>query len=282
MCNTALTDQGFKEEYGNVFLIETGSKVILYDVGLIGEILENNLKILNKNFDDVDVIIFSHGHFDHTGALKYFLTHRTSAKKIDIIAHPDFMEPKGGSGLAKLVIKFQHKRNEIGFDKLSDNLMDKVNLILKKEAYPLKDGIITVGEISNRKQKDGTQMMTHLVNGKWEHDPLNDDNSVIIKTKDGLVLLCGCCHAGILNTCYKIKKDYPDEKIVTIIGGTHMFRFSKTDLNQVADVLEKEFDKPLLYLNHCSGKKAIKFMEERFGSAISKPFHAGSSLEFEK
>ena len=72
-----------------------------------------------------------------------------------------------------------------------------------------------------------------------------------------------------------------NRKIKAIIGGTHMLKYSEEDVDHVGDVLEKTYQTPEMYLNHCTGQKAIDQLRNRFGSDIVHDCFAGSELAFE-
>ncbi len=80
--NTATRD--FMAEWGLSILIEADNKRILLDTGA-GFSAAYNAQLAGIDFKSIDLIILSHGHFDHTGGLKDILTRRLKA--IDIIAH---------------------------------------------------------------------------------------------------------------------------------------------------------------------------------------------------
>jgi len=119
----------------------------------------------------------------------------------------------------------------------------------------------------------------HEVGGQWKWDPVIDDLSLTLQTRDGLVLITGCCHAGLLNTCAKATKLF-NNKIKAILGGTHMLEYSEEDIQHVGEVLEKVYGTPELYLNHCTGKKAIERLRNRFGSEIVRDCHVGTEIVF--
>ena len=82
--------------------------------------------------------------------------------------------------------------------------------------------------------------MLQKQNGKWIKDKVMDDLSLVCDTDNGLVLICGCCHAGLLNTLNKIEKKWPDKKIDAVIGGTHMMICKKNNQtpSQAKDTIE--------------------------------------------
>jgi 7,8-dihydropterin-6-yl-methyl-4-(beta-D-ribofuranosyl)aminobenzene 5'-phosphate synthase len=144
-------------------------------------------------------------------------------------------------------------------------------------------GLFTSGEIpaAERPEKLGVASQAfHKVDGHREWDPVIDDLSLILQAKEGLVIVNGCCHAGLLNTCARATKLF-SKKIKAIIGGTHMVEYSTEDVKHVGDDLENMYGTPELYLNHCTGKEAIEQLRTRFGSAIVHDCFAGSELTFE-
>ncbi len=139
--------------------------------------------------------------------------------------------------------------------------------------------LFTLGEISVRNEKDATLFLLQKQGGRWFQDKVMDDLSLVCDTDKGLVLICGCCHAGLLNTLNKIVKTWPDKKIDAIVGGTHLMICKKKELEYIGNILRDEYESPKLYLNHCSGENTISFFGQKFGKEISKPMNVGDSLD---
>ena len=272
--NNVLPETSLKGKHGNAFYFEMEDERFLFDTGADGNILLHNLNELNISPDYIDKIIFSHGHDDHTIGLHDFMKARTIQDKITIIGHPLLTEKK--------YLRFLRLRiSYIGFPKLDQDIENKINYTLSRNSIQINGYLSTTGEITNRPFKDGTaKYMVHRENGKWVKDPLLDDLSLVLKTTKGLVLICGCCHAGLLNTCAHVTKIFK-EPISTIIGGTHMMFFSKKEVLHVAESLKRDYNSPQLYLNHCTGKRKIKILKQYFGAKIVKPCVVGTELRFE-
>jgi len=268
--NTALPSKGLKADYGNSFYFEIGEKRILFDTGRRGNILLNNMKALGISPDEIGTIVFSHGHSDHTGGLPTFLSARTEGKAIEVIMHPTALEPKQFLYLYP-----------IGFPKLSEKQKQGIKFSFVKEPFEVTPGLTTTGEITDRPEKDSTAWyMTHKVNRRRKRDPLSDDLSLVLDTKKGLVIVTGCCHAGLLNTCVHVSKLF-NKEIRAILGGTHLMTFKRKEIGHIGDVLEKTYNMPQLYLNHCTGKKAILQLKDRFGPEIVHDFWVGSEMTYE-
>lgn len=273
--NEALPTKGLESGHGESFHITTGDQEILFDSGWKGKKLMHNMNKLGINPNKIDKLVFSHGHSDHTGGLPAFLKARTVSTPIPIIAHPAFLEPKS---VKMLIFHFP-----MGFPKLSEKFKEKVEFQLTKNPVEVLPKLSTVGEITivERQEKPGIEKRVfHKVDGQRKWDPVIDDLSLVLQTKDGLVLITGCCHAGLLNACAKATKLFND-KIKAILGGTHMVNYSREDVEHVGDVLENLYGTPELHLNHCTGKEAIEQLRKRFGSEIVHDCHVGTELVYQ-
>ena len=270
--NVGQPEKNLKGSYGNGFYLEFGSEKILFDLGWNGKVLLHNLNELNINVDEIGKIIFSHGHMDHTKALPAFLKLRDPSKKITIIGHPSIMERKKIKILGLRLLS-------ISFPKLTDKMKSIIDFQFSKDPVKINEFLTFTGEIVERPDKDGThKKMLHFKNGVWESDPLLDDASLVLETKGGLVIIGGCMHSGILNTCKFVNKMFNGKKIVAIIGGTHMEGFDAKEVEHVAKELKEKYGLPMLYLNHCTGKKTIRQLRNKFGSEVVVPCLVGTTL----
>ena len=200
--NHVIPDKGLQSGHGESFLIQSDELSLLFDVGWKGKRLINNLKILGINPDLIKKIVFSHGHMDHTHSLLTFLKARTSERRIEIIAHPSIKKPKTAKRKFLKFFTVRMPSKFVGFPKIPSKYEKKLIYTLSKDPTKISSNISTTGEIYNRSEKDGTSDSLLLKsNNKWIRDPLVDDLSLVLQSKDGLVLICGCCHAGLLNTC---------------------------------------------------------------------------------
>ncbi len=276
--------EGLIPSNGLSFLIETEDKKILFDTGEKGSILINNMRLLNIEPNSIDLLVLSHGHWDHTFGIEALITARTEKSELVIVGHPHaFAKRRVGKLPLRIGAFFKYKWINFGFPKLPEEVKEKLTYKPITEPYELTPVLKTIGEISEWKEKSSKiDMLTIKLGNKYVKDELLDDLSLVLKTKKGVVVILGCGHAGVLNICARAKEIYPDDEIIAIIGGTHLVAL-KTDeeLDYVADKLEKEYNKPSLYFSHCTGKRAIKYLAKRFGEEIVKSFRVGNQLIFE-
>jgi len=280
--NEAPVNKNLKGNHGQAFYITIGDEKILYDTGRKPKILLRNMNELGILPKDIDKIFLSHGHVDHTWGLPGLLDSINPDNPIPVFGHPSITEKK--------VTKIVFIKMNLGFPKLSEKQQKKIDLQFIREPIELAKGLTSTGEISIRPYRDGREPMAfHKSGGSFEVDPVLDDQSVVLDTKEGLVLITGCCHAGLLNTLEHVKK-MKNKPFKAIIGGTHMVRFSKEEVEHVADVLEREYGPPDLYLNHCTDNFPIplikktpvtKILKRRFGEEKVNTCFVGTELSFE-
>lgn len=272
--NDALPDKGLQGSHGESFLITVGDINVLLDTGMKGDVLLGNMARLEISPDDIGKLVISHGHIDHTGGLSSFLEARKSPDPIPLIAHPEVREPKALKAGASFA--------PIGFPELGPPLLEKVRFELSADKVEIAPGLYSIGEVplDERKEKPGAEPAAcHQVGGEWEWDPVVDDLSLALRSDHGLVIVTGCCHAGLLNTCARAVRIFGG-MIHAVIGGTHMMRYTEEEVEHVGDVLEKDYGLPRIYLNHCTGRKAILQLRERFGPEKVHDCLVGTELVF--
>ena len=261
--NIPLDEEKLNGGHGQSFLITLGEEKILYDTGSDGNILLKNIEALSISPDDITQVVLSHGHTDHTGGLPAFLDARNVTTPLTLVAHPAFREKK----IYKVLHLF--KKN-LSCPQLTKSQEDKLEMQLTVEPYQLCLNLKTTGEIVSREEKQGLEPNAmHLEYGKYTTDPVKDDLSLILNSKEGAVIITGCAHSGILNICHYVKHICKYE-IHAIIGGTHMVRYSDEDVKNVASKLKKRYDNPDLYLNHCTDYFSDPFVKKTKASAILK------------
>jgi 7,8-dihydropterin-6-yl-methyl-4-(beta-D-ribofuranosyl)aminobenzene 5'-phosphate synthase len=106
-----------------------------------------------------------------------------------------------------------------------------------------------------------------------------NEHSLAIPTKDGLVVITGCAHPGIVTIVKEAKKQFPDKKIELVLGGFHLNQHSDKDVRKITDEL-KELGVDKAAATHCTGQSAIKIFAEEFGENYVQA-GVGLRLEFE-
>jgi len=250
--NTAT--RNFMAEWGLSILIEADNKRILLDTGA-GFSAIYNAHLAGIDFRTIDLIVLSHGHFDHTGGLKDILARRNKA--IDIIAHPSIWD-------AKYSIR-ENNKQYIGIPFTREQLEGLgARFILSSEPVWITENIATSGEVPFLTGYEETdQSLYKLENNNLIRDNFPDDLSLAIKTDKGLAVFLGCAHRGMINIMSHFQKITGDERIYSIVGGTHLISASPERLSKtVADLRKAGIQK--LGVSHCTGFEASARLAAEF------------------
>jgi len=250
---------GFLGEWGLSILVESDEAKILFDTGQSVS-TTHNAKLLGVDLSLVDRIVLSHGHFDHTGGLKYVLSQID--REIEVIAHPDIWQAKYNArqGEEPRYIGIPSSRREL------ESMGAKFRLT--SEPVAISDSIMTSGEVPMvTDYEDIEPFLVVKENGNFRPDTFRDDQALIIKTPAGLVVILGCAHRGIINTLYHAQKISGVEKVDTVIGGCHLMNASEERIWQTLAAL-KELGVGRLGVCHCTGMAASAVMAQEFGERL--------------
>ncbi len=226
--NNTLIDRYFFGEPGLSFLIQDKNMNILFDVGYSDAFIKN-AESMDINLRDLDSVVISHGHMDHTWGLFYLIKQYTEAKierlgyrKPELIAHP-------WTFLPKIVLN----EEEIGAIITEDTLSRHFNMALSKEPVWLNENLVFLGEILRSNDFENKSPIGKVLhNEEPSDDYLLDDTALAYKSSRGLVIITGCSHAGICNIIEYAKLVCKENKIADVIGGFHL-------LNPDKEILEK-------------------------------------------
>jgi 7,8-dihydropterin-6-yl-methyl-4-(beta-D-ribofuranosyl)aminobenzene 5'-phosphate synthase len=249
----------FLAEWGLSVLIETDTATILLDTGTSISALHNAVS-MGIDLTKIDKIVLSHGHYDHTGGLREIL-HKMK-KKVEIIAHPDIWQAK------------YHRRNNdpeeyIGIPFQREQL-ESLGALFKLTREPVKitDKIWTTGEvpmITGYETIDSGLFIKQ--DSVLKPDPVMDDQAVILNTNNGLVIVLGCAHRGMINTIYHAQKISGVNEIRAVIGGSHLIGSTEERLWQTITALH-ELGVAKLGLCHCTDLPAISILAQEFGEGF--------------
>ena len=266
--NSAGSENGLQTEHGLSFWIETAQGNVLFDTGQTTAVLLHNLNCLDLSFRDLSALVLSHAHFDHTGGIDPVLA---SNKTLPVYGHTNIFE--------KRYYRAEDGTRQVGLSEDHELLLRQSNLFLSDGPEEVIKGLWTTGDITNREDQLGSSPFLYVKKDEtWTPDPYTDDLSLVLNTAEGLVVICGCCHAGLLNTLYHVRKIFAGN-IHAVIGGIHLVYAKEAYLDHVIDAIKKDFLHTRFLLNHCTGKEAQKRFALEFGELVSN-FGVGSTVTF--
>ncbi len=240
------------------------TKHILLDAGLTEEGLPYNLKRLDLPVEETDLVVLSHGHFDHFGALKWLYQEGVVPKDAPLLLHPKafslrgIRDPQGGL----------HPFPQLNREELEGM---GVKIVETKDPMLQLGGMVLVtGEIPRYTPFEiGFPMGYRMENGEAVQDNIPDDQALafLIEGK-GVVAVLGCGHSGVINTLDYIESLTKEKRIHAVIGGFHLSGavFEET----VSPTIDRLKEKGVRWVapTHCSGFKA----QCRFAKEMSEEF----------
>lgn len=206
---------GTQTDWGFACLIEGMEKTILFDTGMKPDILFHNIEKMNVNLDEVDVIVISHNHGDHTGGLLSVLDKNPNVTVyLPRSTPPGFVQNVEAKGAA---------------------------VVLVRESVSVCSDVYSTGEmgVSIREQ------------------------SLVLKTKQGIVIITGCAHPGIVEIVEKAR-EIIDKDIPLVFGGFHLMSHSDQAIQEIIGRF-RELGVRKCGATHCTGDRQIELFRNAFG-----------------
>ena len=260
ICDNGISRPGLVGEHGFSVLIEREGKTLLFDTGP-GMSLPINFEALGKDPGSVDKIILSHGHYDHTGGLKWIVE---KACKPEIIAHPavfsrHMVRESTDISVPARFIGCPFTRRELEDAGARFKFLEKTGAV--------EEGITFLTGYALDPEKVALDKRLILGDG-LDVDLMEDDASLLIDTEEGYVLLLGCAHAGVLNIIDYIKETLGITRLKAVLGGTHLMFYGAQSLSRLMDKFD-EFKVDIIGVSHCTGMQAALKLAARFGQRFA-------------
>ncbi|MFC1714093.1 MBL fold metallo-hydrolase [Candidatus Poribacteria bacterium] len=248
---------GLMAEHGLSFLLETGDEAILFDTGQGGALIHNAAK-MGIDLSRIGKIVLSHGHSDHTGGLGEALK---ASGETRVYGHPDIFDEKYS--------KTKRGQRSIGIPYTRECLQLRgADLHLSKTPIQITDSIQTTGEIKRQTNFETIHNgLCVMRDGMLVRDVLRDDLSLIVHGQEGVAVIFGCGHSGVINTLIQVRQMIGDTPISMVIGGIHLIDSTTDRIDRTIHRLKK-FDIGKLALCHCTGMLAMVKLYEAFGDKL--------------
>jgi 7,8-dihydropterin-6-yl-methyl-4-(beta-D-ribofuranosyl)aminobenzene 5'-phosphate synthase len=248
-------------EYGLSLWIEADGRKILFDTGQ-GMALEGNAEKLCIDLSETVHLVLSHGHFDHTGGIPRVLGHAPGAL---VHLHPDAALPKYLCSQAA-----GHPPVYIGMPEPSLEVVRHVTsrCLFATGVTRLTEHVRLTGPIPRTSGFERIVEPFTLDPGGAVPDPLEDDQALWIETDEGLVVVLGCTHSGVVNTVEYIMEQSGRTEIRALIGGMHLMNADRDTIEKTVSAVAS-WNPGLVVPNHCTGDQARAFFSERLPGAFA-------------
>ena len=255
--NTA-RGMGVLGEHGLAWWLDTGTHRVLFDAGQ-GMALLNNARRLGIDLARADAIVLSHGHADHVGGLEQALA---AAPRATLFMHPHATDRRySGSDRQP-----RGRRLSTDFMETEAFRAGGRRVVVSVEPTEVVPGVWTTGEVPRETDFEDTGGLFYLDEAMTQVDPLLDDLSLYVPTAQGTVVVCGCAHAGVINTLRHVARLTHDAPMRAIFGGVHLENASPRRLDETIRAL-RAYCPARLGCCHCTGLRPLVRLWREFPDA---------------
>jgi 7,8-dihydropterin-6-yl-methyl-4-(beta-D-ribofuranosyl)aminobenzene 5'-phosphate synthase len=249
-------------------------RTLLFDTGVFPTGMVENMRWLGLSLRDVELIVLSHGHWDHVTGMEG-VARMLGRAGLPVMIHPEFWSRRRitfpGLEPAELPSTSRSALEGAGFEIVEE----------RRPSFLLDGSVLITGEVDRTTEfETGFRGHEAFRGGGWQPDPLIlDDQALVLRLhKRGLVVLSGCGHAGIVNTVRYAQKLTGEREIAAIIGGFHL---SGPMFETIIAPTVRAFDElsaALIVPAHCTGWKAVHQLAARFPDAFV-PSTVGTTVQ---
>jgi 7,8-dihydropterin-6-yl-methyl-4-(beta-D-ribofuranosyl)aminobenzene 5'-phosphate synthase len=257
---------GLEGEHGLSFFIEHPSGVFLSDVGG-SALFADNAKALDVDLARVGGLVISHHHFDHGGGLGRFFKENQDGT-VYLREAPE----------AEYLYEDPDALRYIGLDGgvMAQNA-DRIQYVSSNQE--IAPGVHLLTEIPSAYAKPSGDI--HLLmrrEGELLHDTFEHEMAFVLEAEDGLVVLTGCAHSGVLNMIEAARQALPDKPILAVIGGFHLLAETQPVVFEISKKL-LDMDIPAVYTGHCTGDPQTDILAQALGDKLHR-LHTGLVMDF--
>eukprot|EP00768_Dysnectes_brevis_P000322 gnl/Dysnectes_brevis/1069_a1192_1895.p1 GENE.gnl/Dysnectes_brevis/1069_a1192_1895~~gnl/Dysnectes_brevis/1069_a1192_1895.p1 ORF type:complete len:283 (-),score=71.27 gnl/Dysnectes_brevis/1069_a1192_1895:357-1205(-) len=263
---------GIRDEHGLSMLVEVDGRSILFDTGSTVPVLKHNLEALHVDINQVDSLVLSHGHYDHTGGIRHVLSARPD---IPLFIHPAFDRQRCN---VRLTGEEHFVSIRVADQKAIQAHREHVRFCSR--AVCIHDSPrcrVTISGAVPRPHRSSTgRLFLGRPGNLMVPDDVQDDMFLLVEGTTSAALVVGCCHAGIRNTLAHARA-LSRLPIRLVAGGTHLRHRDRAYLSALMEEM-RAGGVQRVYPTHCSGPLLGPLVEEMQMGASSC---AGSILHFD-
>lgn len=282
----SLTGEGLCSAHHGLSLVVTVEadnerRTILYDAGPDGYAIRRNGALMGIRFSEIEALVLSHGHFDHSEGLPdaiQLIRKEQTGRKPPLYVHPGAFVRRGFRLPDGSVLPFQEVPSVEALERMG------VDVITSTAPKEILGGLAYLSGEVPRVSAFERGMPNHVsetAQGTWDNDPwIMDDQFMVTHVRNkGLIVFTGCGHAGIINILTETRRVFPDVPIFGLIGGLHLTFPNEDIIPWTVDAL-RNFGVSAIAAGHCTGWRAVYELLASFGEDIVQPLAVGSRHVF--
>lgn len=276
----ATTGNVLRAEHGFSCLVTVtkGSRTtrVLFDAGITPDGMIENMRRLDLAPGDIDIVVLSHGHWDHTTGMSG-LADVLGRVELPVLIHPEFWSRRRiaipGRDAIELPATSKRALAGAGFEVVEQ----------LRPSFLLDGSLLVTGEVDRTTDFERGASPAHQAysEGGWQADPLIlDDQALVARVRGrGLVVLTGCGHSGIVNILRYVRRLTGESSVHAVIGGFHLSgAYFEPIIAPTCDALAA-IAPDYIVPTHCTGWRAIHAMAARFPDAFIQN-SVGTRFEF--
>jgi len=256
-------------EHGLSLWIEHEGRHVLFDTGG-GRTLAPNVRSLRIPLEKADAIVLSHGHYDHTGGLLEAL--KLIGHETPVYVHPKALESKFS--------KTTGTPRRINVPEVNRDCIEAYHGRVHFTEAPTEivPGLFATGPVPRVTDYEKPPRTFFLDEACTIPDPVEDDQSIYFYTGDRLIVLCGCAHAGVVNTLRYVAS-LTGDRPQAVLGGMHLLNSGPDIIDRTISEL-RELGVTLFAPSHCTGIPMTAALWDRFPNQC-RDFGCGQVVEFD-
>lgn len=257
---------GLKGEWGLSIVVDYKGKKILVDAGASDLFIDNMAK-MNIDIRDIDYAMLSHAHFDHANGIPAFFKKNDKAKFY-------IRETTKDNCYAKRLFFYKY----IGIPKrMMDEYADRIEVV--SGDYKLMDGVYLLPHKTANLENIGKKEKMYLkTDNGYIYDNFSHEQSLVVDTDKGLVIINSCSHGGAVNIINEVKNTFKDKHIYGIIGGFHLYNKKDAEVLEVAECI-KDTGIEFVCTGHCTEERAYNILKGVLEDKLIQ-LHSGLIMEF--
>ena len=256
--STMLADEGFGE-WGFAALVEADGRKILFDTGAHDDTVQRNLKAMGLDLGDVEIVILSHNHDDHTTGLLP-LRRQFAARSPTALS-----KVYGGSGIFLPRVSAAGQVSNRMADLRREYQSTGGTIVEVTGPTEILPGVWLTGPVPRiHPERNWSSVGKVRTSGGDVEDTVPEDMTLVFQTAQGPVYLFGCGHAGVINTLEHARKTIDPAPVKAVIGGLHLFAADDQHLAWTAGQL-KAFGVQQLLGAHCTGIESVYRIRDLVG-----------------